>query len=93
MPLGLKSNNAGVKAHRAKGIARRLVAQGVTRKQANVKATAEVERDYVRRGRGMPRREQVDENAHDSATVQRKLNLRTKRGSPGARKRASSGVD
>lgn len=81
MPLGLKSNNAGVKAHRAKGIARRLMQQGVTRKQANVKAAAEVERDYSRPKRGTPRRSKVDEQAHDGATGNRKLNLRTRRGS------------
>ena len=77
MPLGLKSNNAGVKAHRAKGIARRLMQQGVTRKQANVKAAAEVERDYARPQRGMLRRSKVDGHAHDAATGDRKVDLRT----------------
>jgi hypothetical protein len=81
MPLGLKSNNAGVKAHRAKGIARRLMQQGVTRKQANVKAAAEVERDYARPQRGMLRRSKVDGHAHDAATGDRKVDLRTRRGS------------
>jgi hypothetical protein len=81
MRLGMKSNNAGVKAHRAKGIARRLMDQGVTRKQANVKATAEVARDYARKKRGLPRREQVDEDARVAATGNRKLDLRTRRGS------------
>jgi hypothetical protein len=92
MRLGLKSNNAGVKAHRAKGIARRLTEQGVTRKQANVKAAAEVARDYARKQRGMPRRAKLDEDAHDSTTGARKLELRTRRGSrvSGASKIASA---
>lgn len=90
MPLGLKSNNAGVKAHRAKGIARRLMQQGVTRKQANVTAAAEVERDYARPKRGMPRRSKVDEQAHDVAPGDRRLNLRTRRGSQAS---AASKID
>jgi hypothetical protein len=71
MRPGLKSNHAGVKAHRAKVAARRLTEQGITRKQANVKA-AEVARDYARKQRDMPRRARLDEDAHDSAACARK---------------------
>jgi hypothetical protein len=96
MPPGEKSGNPRVKSHRAAGIARRMMREGVPRASANRIATGAMEREYARRASSRAERARTDENEHDSRSGERKTNLSVKHPAvsgarkPGTAQRAST---